>query len=157
MRACSVVSDSLQPHGLQPSRLLCPWNVSGKTTGTGCHFHTSGDLPDPGMEPATTGSPTLTCRFFITEPPGKPRNTYSPVIKTNKQKARAISLNSINSHLPNNLSKHPEDLGHRNKTQVMVRTGECSVSFKLIFSQREEAKWRECFLQITQTLKKKIP
>ena len=24
--SCSVVSDSLQPHGLEPIRLLCPWN-----------------------------------------------------------------------------------------------------------------------------------
>ena len=35
---CSVMSDSLQPHGLQPSRLLCPWNFPGKNTGAGCHF-----------------------------------------------------------------------------------------------------------------------
>ena len=34
----SVVSNSLQPHGLQPSRLLCPWNSLGKSTGAGCHF-----------------------------------------------------------------------------------------------------------------------
>ena len=36
--ACSVVSNSLQPHGLQPTRLLCPWNLPGKKTGVGCHF-----------------------------------------------------------------------------------------------------------------------
>ena len=34
----SVVSDSLQPHGLYPSRLLCPWDFPGKNTGMGCHF-----------------------------------------------------------------------------------------------------------------------
>ena len=33
----SVVSDSLQPHGLQPSRLLHPWDFPGKSTGVGCH------------------------------------------------------------------------------------------------------------------------
>ena len=33
----SVVSDSLQPHGLQPIRLLCPWDFPGKSTGVGCH------------------------------------------------------------------------------------------------------------------------
>ena len=33
----SVVSDSFQPHGLQPSRLLCPWDSPGKNTGVGCH------------------------------------------------------------------------------------------------------------------------
>ena len=26
----SVMSDSLQPYGLQPTRLLCPWNSPGK-------------------------------------------------------------------------------------------------------------------------------
>ena len=29
---------SLQPHGLQPTRLLCPWDSLGKSTGVGCHF-----------------------------------------------------------------------------------------------------------------------
>ena len=32
----SVVSDSLQPHGLQPTRLLHPWDFPGKSTGMGC-------------------------------------------------------------------------------------------------------------------------
>ena len=25
------------PHGLQPTRLLCPWDSPGKNTGVGCH------------------------------------------------------------------------------------------------------------------------
>ena len=33
----SVVSDPQRPHGLQPTRLLCPWDFPGKTTGVGCH------------------------------------------------------------------------------------------------------------------------
>ena len=33
----SVVSDSLRPHGLQPTRLLCPWDFPGKSTGVGCY------------------------------------------------------------------------------------------------------------------------
>ena len=33
----SVVSDSYRPHGLQPIRLLRPWNFPGKSTGVGCH------------------------------------------------------------------------------------------------------------------------
>ena len=32
----SVVSDSLWPHGLQPTRLLHPWDFPGKSTGVGC-------------------------------------------------------------------------------------------------------------------------
>ena len=35
--SCSVWSNSLQPHGLQPTRLLCPWDFPGKSTGVGCH------------------------------------------------------------------------------------------------------------------------
>ena len=33
----SLVFDSLQPHGLYPPRLLCPWGSSNKNTGVGCH------------------------------------------------------------------------------------------------------------------------
>ena len=33
----SVVSDSLRLHGLQPTRLLCPWDFPSKSTGVGCH------------------------------------------------------------------------------------------------------------------------
>ena len=33
----SVVSDSSQPRGLQPTRLLHPWDFAGKSTGVGCH------------------------------------------------------------------------------------------------------------------------
>ena len=33
----SVVSDSSRPHGLQPTRLLLPWDFPGKSTGVGCH------------------------------------------------------------------------------------------------------------------------
>ena len=33
----SVVSNSSRPHGLQPTRLLSPWDFPGKSTGVGCH------------------------------------------------------------------------------------------------------------------------
>ena len=31
------MSDCLWPHGLQPTRLLRPWDFPGKSTGVGCH------------------------------------------------------------------------------------------------------------------------
>ena len=34
----SVVSDSVQPHRWQPTRLPRPWDSLGKNTGVGCHF-----------------------------------------------------------------------------------------------------------------------
>ena len=35
--SCSVVPNSFQPPGLQPTRLLHPWDFPGKSTGVGCH------------------------------------------------------------------------------------------------------------------------
>ena len=32
------MSDSVRPHGLQPTRLLSPWDSPGKSTGVGCHY-----------------------------------------------------------------------------------------------------------------------
>ena len=34
----SVMSDSVWPHGRQPTRLPRPWDSPGKNTGVGCHF-----------------------------------------------------------------------------------------------------------------------
>ena len=34
----SVVSDSVRPQRLQPTRLPCAWDSPGKNTGVGCHF-----------------------------------------------------------------------------------------------------------------------
>ena len=31
------MSDPQRPHGLQPFRLLCPWDFPGKSIGVGCH------------------------------------------------------------------------------------------------------------------------
>ena len=64
------VTDSLQPHGLKPSRLLCPWDFLGKNIGVGCHFLLQESnffptgikhLPNPGIKLA---SPALAGGFF---------------------------------------------------------------------------------------------
>ena len=50
----SVVSDSLRPHELQPTTLLCPWNFSGKNSGMGCHYlyyALQGIFPTQGWNP----------------------------------------------------------------------------------------------------------
>ena len=47
----SVVSDSLQPHGLQSARLLCPWDSPGKNPGVGCHCLLQGIFPTQGSNP----------------------------------------------------------------------------------------------------------
>ena len=38
----SAVSCCLQLHGLQPSRLLCPWNSLDQNNAVGSHFHLQG-------------------------------------------------------------------------------------------------------------------
>ena len=41
------MSDSLQPPGLEPTRLLCPWDFLGKNTVVSCHFLPQGSKPHP--------------------------------------------------------------------------------------------------------------
>ena len=45
----SVVSNSLQSHGLWPTRLLCPWDYPGKNAGVGCYFLLQGIFPTQGL------------------------------------------------------------------------------------------------------------
>ena len=44
MCACvsTVMSGSLQPQELQPTRLLCLWDSPGKNSGVGCHASSRG-------------------------------------------------------------------------------------------------------------------
>ena len=63
----SVMSDSLQPHGL-----YSPWNFLGQNTGVSSLFPVQGDLPNPGIEPR---SPALQVDSSPAEPLGKPKNT----------------------------------------------------------------------------------
>ena len=45
----SVLSDSLQLHGLKPTcRLLCPWDSPGKNNGVGCQALLQGIFPSQG-------------------------------------------------------------------------------------------------------------
>ena len=72
----SVMSISLGPHGLQPTRFLCPWGSSRQEYWTGLPFLSPGDLSNPGIEPVPllhwkAGSLTLV-------PPGKP-NTLTGI------------------------------------------------------------------------------
>ena len=46
--SCSVVSDSLQPHGQLPNRLLSPRNSPGKNTEVGNHSLLQGVFPTQG-------------------------------------------------------------------------------------------------------------
>ena len=73
--SCSVVSDSLQSHGLEPARLHCPWNSPGKKEyWSGLPFPSPGDLPDPGIKPRSSvlqvdSLPSKPPHYLIKVPP----------------------------------------------------------------------------------------
>ena len=72
MRVCwvaSVLSDSLWPYGLQPTRLLCPWGFSRQEYWSVLPSPSPGDLPEPGIEPESLTSPALASGFFTTSTP----------------------------------------------------------------------------------------
>ena len=67
-----VVSDSLQPHGLQPTRPPLHGDSPGKNTGVGCLALLQRIFPTQGSNP---GLPHCRWNFLPTELPGKPKNT----------------------------------------------------------------------------------
>ena len=58
----SVMSDSLQPHGL-----YSPWNYPGQNTGVGS-LSSLGDFPNPGIKPRSSA---LHANSLPSESPGK--------------------------------------------------------------------------------------
>ena len=67
----------LQPHGLQPTRLLCPWDFPGKNIGVDCHALLQGIFLTQGS------NPHLLCLLYWQVdslplvPPGKPYLGYT--------------------------------------------------------------------------------
>ena len=83
----SVLSDSLQPRGLQPARSPCPWNPPGKNTGVGCHFLLQGMFLTQGSNPGL-----LHCRqiLYCLSHQGRPTSTL--ILRENtKNKVHTIS------------------------------------------------------------------
>ena len=75
----SVMSDCLQPHGLQPARPLCPWGAPGKNTGVGCHFLAQRIFSILGIEPRFLA---LQLDSLLAEPPGKPLFRNKKLLET---------------------------------------------------------------------------
>ena len=67
--SCSVMSDSAMPWTVA-HQLPMSVGFSWQEYCSGLPFPPPGDLPDPGIKPA---SPTLVGGFFTTVPPGKPQ------------------------------------------------------------------------------------
>ena len=64
------------PHGLQPSRLLCPWNSPSKNTGVSSHSLLEGIFPTQGSNLGF-----LHCRqsLYLLSRQGSPINTTLPL------------------------------------------------------------------------------
>ena len=69
MPRCSVMCDSLGPHGLQPTRLLCPWGFSRQEHGVGCQALLQGIFPTQGSNP---GLPHRRWILYHLSPQGSP-------------------------------------------------------------------------------------
>ena len=59
-RSHSVESDSLGPHGLQPTKVLCPWDFPDKNTRVGFHFLLQEIFLNQGLDPGL-----LYCRQML--------------------------------------------------------------------------------------------
>ena len=75
------MSDSLQPYGLEPARLLYPWDSPGKNTEVGCHALLQGIFLTQGLSSCLM-SPALLSGFFTTSATWEAQpNTYYTKIK----------------------------------------------------------------------------
>ena len=84
--SCSVMSNSFWPHGLKPTRLLCPWDSPGKNTRLCSHPLLQGIFP-------IQGSDRVSCtagRFFT-------------VLATREAQATIIKHHQISAMIKTNL------------------------------------------------------
>ena len=69
--SCSVLSQLFATPWTVAYQAPLSMELSRQEYWNGLPFPSPGDLPNPGIEPASVESPALASRFFTTEPPGK--------------------------------------------------------------------------------------
>ena len=72
------MSNSFRPHGLQPTRLLCPWDSPGKNTGVGCHALLQGIFLTQEWDPHLLCLLHWEASSLLQVPPGKPNSIFPP-------------------------------------------------------------------------------
>ena len=100
MLPCSVMSDSLRPHGKQPTRLLCPWNFPGKSTGVGFHFLLQGIFPTQGSNP---GLPCFRQTLYHLSHQGRQNTTGKSLIQSPLSRKRVFTASQVVRDLVSNL------------------------------------------------------
>ena len=94
---CSVMSDSLRPHGLKAHQAPLSMDFSRQEYWSGLPFTSPGNLPNPGIKP---GSLALQADSLPSEPPGKPTFCSSYFFLKFKVTliARTLSWNIFSGH-----------------------------------------------------------
>ena len=89
MLSLSVMSGSLQPHGLYPASHLCPWDPPDKNTEADCHALLPGILPTQGLNPGL-----WPCRWILyhLSHQGSPREANSEVLNRDASLGEQWSL-----------------------------------------------------------------
>ena len=110
-RFSRVMSDSVQPHRWQPTRLPCPWDSPGKNTGVGCHFllqcmkvksesevaQSCPALRDP-MDCSSPGSSVHEILQARVLEWGEPLYSFSPPLKVTQSHGGSCSFTDFSSH-----------------------------------------------------------
>ena len=88
------MSNSLRPHGLRPTRVLCPWSLPGKNTGVDCHALLQGIFLTQGLNPG------LLCllQWQVGSLPPAPRGKPVPRI-LNGKKSNGTNVQKALFHL----------------------------------------------------------
>ena len=124
------MSDSLQPYGLWPARLLCPWDSLVKNTEVGCRTLLRGSS-SPTAEP---GSPEIPASQAGSLPP---EHLGSPLMNID-----ITFINEIVSHLnpgthPKNKARQPDLLQEIWKQFIRVKYVNIIYILKTIFVKGE--------------------
>ena len=89
-QSCPTLCD---PNGLQPTRLLCPWNFPGTSTGVDCHFLLQGIFPTQGSNP---GLPH--CRqtlYHLSHQGSQSQFIFMELVRTPDQKMKRCTVHGL--------------------------------------------------------------
>ena len=107
----SAVSDSLQSQGLQPTRLLCPWDSPGKSTGVGAISFSRGSSRPRGQTHAFSvfciGRQLLYHQLYPqVQNQGNISASYSQIIASQNRTSVPSSVSSLYLYVSNIIDGH---------------------------------------------------
>ena len=114
-----VTSSFLWLHGLQPTRLLCPWKLSRQEYWSGLSCPPPGDRPNPRTEPR---SPALQADSLPPEPPIGP--PISTTLSSCRRLPRLLSIFPHPHTQPPQLPTAHKSLQPRARAQVSLVSGQ---------------------------------